>query len=176
MRIHAVQSTSLQLKRQVLTSNKCLIFRISTIVKGMVHMANADLRNKQIFIIEDDAANLDIMLVYLRGAGAVAHFGRWDTDTLQNMEKVVPLDAILLDLSFPNNITGFDIFGQLRSLSFLDDVPIIAVTALNMDEALPRAKQQGFAGYINKPLQRSTFTQAVSDILDGHEVWGTVNT
>ena len=135
-------------------------------------MGNTNLRDKRIFIIEDDAANLDIMLVYLRGASAVPLFARWNSDTLHGMEKLMPLDAILLDLSFPDNISGYDIFDQLRALSFLADVPIIAVSALNMDEAIPRAKKQVFSGFINKPLQRSTFTQAVSAILDGEEVWG----
>lgn len=137
-------------------------------------MGNANLRDKRIFIIEDDAANLEIMLVYLRGAGAVPLFARWDSDTLENMEKIMPLDAILLDLSFPDDISGYDIFDQLRALSFLDDVPIIAVTALSMDQAMPRAKEQGFSGYINKPLQRGVFVEAVGAILDGEEVWGTI--
>ena len=58
------------------------------------------------------------------------------------------LDLVLLDLNMPD-MSGFDVLKEMRSISHMQDIPIIAVTALSMrDECL----EAGFDEFLNKPV------------------------
>ena len=72
------------------------------------------LQNKRVFIVEDDAGNLAVASVYLRQQGALVSYERWGRETAQAILAQMPIDIILMDLMFPNNVSGFDVFDQIR--------------------------------------------------------------
>lgn len=132
------------------------------------------LTNHLIYLVEDDAGNLAIASHYLRQAGARIRFDRWGVDTPDNILKAMPVSVILLDLMFPQGISGFDVFQQIQQVPGLSAVPVVAVSAMDPDVAIPRAMQLGFAGFIAKPITASIVTQ-VAEALAGKKVWIAVN-
>jgi CheY-like chemotaxis protein len=128
------------------------------------------LQNKRVFIVEDDAGNLAVASVYLRQHGAILAYERWGRETPQTIIAHMPVDIILMDLMFPNNVSGFDIFDQIREIKQLQHIPIVAVSAADPDEAMPKALAKGFSGFISKPIS-PRIAKHVATVLQGKKVW-----
>jgi len=128
------------------------------------------LKNKRVFIVEDDAGNLAIASVYLRQQGATVFYERWGRDTPQMILKHLPIDVILMDLMFPNNVSGFDIFDQIRQFKQLEHIPVVAVSAADPDSAMPKALAKGFSGFISKPIS-PRISKHIARIIEGKKVW-----
>lgn len=129
------------------------------------------LEGKRIFIVEDNLTNRAIMQTILEQAGATISFERWGRDTERKLRQFGEVDCILLDLMFPHNVTGLDVYDKIRALPEYDDVPIIAVSAKDPDIAIPETQAKGFAGFIGKPINMTRFSQQISDILEGASIW-----
>ena len=130
------------------------------------------LKNKHIFIVEDDPTNRAVILTILKQNGATVSFDHWGDTTLSNMKNMPQLDLILLDLMLPKQVSGYDVFDALRQLPEFQDVPVVAVTASDPDVEMNKARQKGLNGYISKPINRRKFPQQVKAVLNGEEVWG----
>jgi CheY-like chemotaxis protein len=128
------------------------------------------LKNKRIFVIEDNPAYLAIISIYLRNEGAVILSERWGIKIPQSLVEMLPVDIILMDLKLYKDIDGFEIFDQIRQIPTLQEIPVVAVSALDPDTALPLARQKGFAGFIGKPFS-PRLPQQIVDILSGKPVW-----
>jgi len=76
----------------------------------------------------------------------------------------------------PGAASGFDLYSEIRALPELAEVPIVAVSASNPSEAIPRAKALGFASYISKPVDQNLLPVQLQRILAGERLWmnGTV--
>lgn len=131
------------------------------------------LKEKRIFYIEDNAANLALVQMILEQQGARVYFERWgnEIDIINRLKAFMPVDLILLDLMFTGNISGYDIFDQLRQVPNFDDIPIATVSAADPSIEMPKARAKGFAGYISKPVKLSLFPQQVVDLMNGQHVW-----
>jgi len=131
------------------------------------------LKDKHIFVVEDDAMNLAVIRTILKRAGAAVPFDHWGDTTLNRiLAYPFKIDAILLDIMLPNQISGYDIFDAIRSTPELQNIPIIAVTASDPDIEMNKARAKGFDGYISKPLDRVKFAYQISAVINGQEIWG----
>lgn len=130
------------------------------------------LKDKHIFVVEDNMANLAVIRTILKQAGAIVPFENWADTTLQKMLTYpYPIDLILLDLMFSDKVSGYDVFNVLQKTKGLSHIPVVAVTASDPDVEMRRAKEKGFKGFITKPINRRTFPQYLELILAGEEVW-----
>lgn len=128
------------------------------------------LQNKRVFIVEDDAGNLAIASVYLREHGASVFYERWGRETAQTILRHLPIDVILMDLMFPNNVSGFDVFDTIRLVPELAHIPIVAVSASDPDSAMPKALAKGFCGFISKPVS-PRLAKHIATVINGKKVW-----
>src|SRR5262245_28947445 len=134
----------------------------------------SSLQSKHIFYIEDDVKNRSIVQLILEQSGAKVGFERWGgADVLVRLKSFMPVDLILLDLMFPKNVTGYEVFNLIRSDPSFDAIPIVALTASDPAVELPRVRKQGLAGYISKPINLRWFPQQVATVLEGSSVWPT---
>ncbi|HLY25005.1 MAG TPA: response regulator [Aggregatilineales bacterium] len=129
------------------------------------------LSNKRIFLIEDNLRNLNMMQLMLEKYEARISYERWGQDTVLHLQLFIPVDLILLDLNFPDGVSGFDIYDAIRAQPDFQTVPIAAVSATDASVALPKAKAKGFAGYISKPLDFVLFPQQVAALIEGKHIW-----
>ncbi len=132
-----------------------------------------DLKGKWIFIVEDDRRNRVIYQVMMQRHGALTSFDRWGVDTIHNIKKHHKVDIIILDLMLPNDVSGFDVFTQLREHPELEQVPIVAVSAADPSHAVPEAQRLGFDGFISKPIDADLFPEQLWNVMNGEKVWYT---
>lgn len=129
------------------------------------------LAGKRIFIVEDNLSNRTIMQLLLEKHGAVISFERWGRETCQRLRAFAPVDLILMDLMFPNKVTGYDIFDTLRATADFAHIPIVAVSACDPSEAIPKTQAKGFAGFIAKPVDFYQFPKQIATLIKGGHIW-----
>src|SRR4051794_7873037 len=93
-------------------------------------------KGKRIFIIEDNVGNRVITQLLLEQAGAITAMDRWGVDVIKKLDAFEPVDLILLDLMLPNNVTGYQIFDEIRDYPRYHHVPIVAVSAADPTTAV----------------------------------------
>lgn len=131
----------------------------------------SELHNKRIFIIEDNMPNQTITQMLLTTSGAVVGYDRWGLDAIKHMKEFAPIDLVILDLMFPDKITGYEVFDKIRKEAQFQEIPIVAVSASDPSEAVPRTQAKGFAGFIRKPVDFIKFPEQIQQILSGQPVW-----
>jgi two-component system, sensor histidine kinase and response regulator len=129
------------------------------------------LRGKRIFITEDNLTNRSVMQLLLEHEGAIIGFERFGRETCERLRAFAPVDIILLDLMFPDNISGYDVFDRIRAFPEFAAIPIIAVSATEPSVGVYTTQAKGFSGFISKPIDRRLFAQQIATVLDGEEVW-----
>ena len=96
-------------------------------LKALQSMTN--LNQKRVFVIEDNLENRVITQLTLGLKGVRLEFDRFGRDTLSKLRNFGKVDLILLDLMFPNGVTGYDIFDIIRADAAFAHIPIVAVSA-----------------------------------------------
>jgi len=104
---------------------------------------------KKILIVEDVEINRDLLTQLLEDRYQLieAFDGR---QGLEMAAQVRP-DLILLDISLPE-MDGYEVAQRLRADPALKHIPIIAVTAHAMTGDEERTIEEGFDGYLPKPI------------------------
>lgn len=131
------------------------------------------LLGKRIFVVEDNLENRIITRLMLGRSGAMLEFDMWGRDTVHKLLSFTPVDLILLDLMLPRGASGYNIYKDIRNHPSLKAVPIVAVSAADPSTALAICRQQGFQGFIAKPLDDDLFPSQLTQVLNGQEVWFT---
>ncbi len=124
----------------------------------------------RILIIEDNEANLDLMVYLLTAFGypsATACDGEAGYETALGEEP----DLIICDLQLPG-IDGYEIARRLKADARFDRTPIVAVTAFAMVGDRDRVLAAGFDGYIPKPITPEIFVAQVEAFLPPDQLSG----
>lgn len=75
-------------------------------------------------------------------------------------------DLILMDLVMPV-LDGFDAVRQVREHEELREVPVVAMTALDVATSRDRAEDLGFNQYLSKPLDFMRLNIVIEKLLGG---------
>jgi CheY-like chemotaxis protein len=129
------------------------------------------LDNKRIAVIEDDITNMAIISTLLKRHGAAVFQDPWNTDTVERLRAVLPIDVILLDLMLRRGVSGFDIFDKIKAAPDLVHIPVVLVTASDPALEMNKARDKGFMGYIEKPIDYQDFPKQLQLVLLGTPVW-----
>jgi CheY-like chemotaxis protein len=129
------------------------------------------LQNKRIFIVEDNLANRAIEQMILERHGAKTAIERYGTDTIEKLKAFAPIDVIVMDLMLPEGVSGFDVADSIRQMPQFSHIPIVAVSASDPAEAMPKARKKGFSGFISKPIDFDTFPKQIARIINGEQIW-----
>jgi two-component system cell cycle response regulator len=121
----------------------------------------------QILIIEDYAANLELM-TYLLTAFGYATLGAADGSSGLEMAVRERPELIICDIQLPD-ISGYEIAARLKADDRMRGTPLIAITALAMVGDRDRVLGAGFDGYISKPIAPETFVAEVESFLSHEE-------
>ena len=129
------------------------------------------LKNKHLFIVEDNPANRVVYQIMMMRNGAKVTFDRWGQDTIAKMKQSGTIHLIILDLMLPKGNSGFDIFDDIRAVLDYSDIPIVAVSASDPASAIPKAQQLGFSGFIAKPINDDIFPDQILRLMAGEKIW-----
>lgn len=128
-----------------------------------------------ILLIEDDPSLLKLFQSYLRMQG----FGTRTAANRAEIEAALavapPPDLVLLDLNLPD-IGGFDVLHQLSAHAELGSTPVVVASADTTKESIVRALALGADGYVTKPVELDSLTDAVRAVLGFPPIERIVNT
>lgn len=117
---------------------------------------------RRVLLVEDVEDNRKL-------AGDLLRFGGWEvTEAVTGEEAIATaraqaFDLILMDLSLPGEIDGWD---ATRAIKASSPMPIIALTAHAMAGNAERAMAAGFDGYITKPIDIGSFLGQIEEVLN----------
>lgn len=133
---------------------------------------NLEIKPCQIFLIEDDADdrllarkelekhdNVDVVVAFKDGKELTDYMKRQGFMD-HSVVLFEPL-MILIDLEMPVK-DGFEVLKELKSDSFLSEIPMIVITSQQSREKMFKAFQMGADGLFQKPLQASMLDQFFS--------------
>lgn len=111
-----------------------------------------------LLVVDDNDMNRDLMSLQLRKQGytvTVAASGYEALELLEEHEsqehEAQPFDLILLDIMMPG-MNGLDMLLEVRKKHSMLNLPIIMVTADDLEESIIEALQRGANDYLVKPL------------------------
>ena len=104
-----------------------------------------------ILIIEDNAANMKLVVLLLENAGHTSQCAV-DAETGLTMARTNRPDLILMDVQLPG-MDGLAATVLLKKDPATADIPVLALTAMAMKEDREKTRLAGCDAYIAKPLR-----------------------
>jgi signal transduction histidine kinase/DNA-binding NarL/FixJ family response regulator len=116
-------------------------------------VANGALVGRRILIVEDNAANRQLLRVMLERAGVMVGQAEHGLVVLQRLdgEGASAWDLILMDIQMPE-LDGLETTRRLRARSDGTEIPIIGLSAHSRDEDSREALAAGMNAYLTKPI------------------------
>ena len=121
----------------------------------------AEISSWHVLIVDDKPDNLKLISVVLESRGAAVKGLIDSREVFDAVDRFSP-NLILLDIAMPN-LNGWEIYRQLRARPALANVPIIALTALSMQQDIQKGLDAGFDGYITKPYRSENVVHQMTD-------------
>jgi len=117
----------------------------------------------RILIIEDHPANMELM-AYLFSAFGHVPLAAFDGEAgIEAALRELP-DLIVCDINLPK-MDGYDVVHTLKGNPALQQIPVIAVTALAMVGDREKLLDAGFDGYVGKPIEPEIFVTQIDKFL-----------
>ena len=120
---------------------------------------------RQTILIVDDAEMNRMMLSDMLGDQydyVEAADGR---EALRILEKNVSIDLILLDINMPE-MNGFEVLEEMNRYHWIDEVPVIMITAEESVESMEHAYSLGVTDYIPRPFNVYIVRRRVENTLN----------
>ncbi|MFN2267825.1 MAG: diguanylate cyclase domain-containing protein [Desulfonatronovibrio sp.] len=113
---------------------------------------NQQVSRAKILIVDDTPTNIQVLAEIL-GQDYEIFFSLSGSEGLSMAEAQQP-DIILLDIMMPK-MDGFEVCQKLKENPVTKNIPVIFITALNMEEDEAKGFELGAVDYITKPIRPS---------------------
>lgn len=111
-------------------------------------------RSYRLLAVDDEPTNLWLLQSFLKGQGYQVDLAA-DGPTALAMMLQSPPDLVLLDLTMPL-MDGYAVLHQMRQQPQLAAIPVIVVTAYDVDEVRTQVSRAGANDVIGKPVRFPT--------------------
>lgn len=119
--------------------------------------------SEKILIVDDNEQNRKLFGFILQNFGYEIIESENGEDGLKLAKENHP-GLILMDIQMPV-IDGAEAFRILRSEPETKDIPVIALTSYAMRGDREKFLEQGFSGYISKPINVKEFMNTIKSVL-----------
>jgi signal transduction histidine kinase/DNA-binding response OmpR family regulator len=123
-----------------------------------------DLKGLKTLVIDDNATNRLLLREMLSQWGmkvTEAQDGRTGLDQLKRARATAtPFDLVLLDCRMPG-MDGFEVANHIRQEASFIGMTVMMLTSDNRAGDITRAREQGIAGYLVKPIKRNDLKNAI---------------
>jgi PAS domain S-box-containing protein len=116
-----------------------------------------------ILLVDDNEANVTTLSSYLKAKGYQLCIGKNGSEGVALAASERP-DMILMDIQMPE-MDGLEAIQKIRQDLQLVEVPIIALTALAMDQDRDRALEAGANEYLSKPVKLKQLVATIEQLL-----------
>jgi CheY-like chemotaxis protein len=130
-----------------------------------------------ILYVEDEPLSRKLMGMLLQGRMGLPHVVMFEDSEnfLERVEALTPRpDVIFLDIHV-QPYDGFEMLDMLRTLPWISDTRVVALTASVMNEEVQKLRSAGFHGCLAKPLDMTNFPETLARILSGERIWRVVS-
>ena len=117
----------------------------------------------RILLVEDNEQNRYLATFLLEKGGHTVIHAPNGRSALEVVAAEKP-DLILMDIHMPE-MDGYEAARRILAAHGGNRVPIVAITSYAMAGDRERAMAQGFAGYIEKPIETETFLAQIGKFL-----------
>lgn len=117
----------------------------------------------RILVVEDAADNRLLVEHHLRGEPMEVRFAVLGQDAVDSVKQGNEFDLILMDIDLPG-INGYEATRMIRNWEkerAAPAVPIVALSAHAMEEAVRESLDAGCVAHVAKPVDRSTLIDAI---------------
>ena len=108
----------------------------------------------KLLIVEDNEINLRMLIKILEGSGIeviAAHHGGEAVEKVQNLSAGA-FDLVLMDINMPV-MDGYEATEAIRRMPQGGSLPIVALSALNVDSEIDQMEKVKMDGFLEKPLK-----------------------
>src|SRR4051812_1038112 len=123
----------------------------------------ADILAARILIVDDKAANVNLLDQMLRGAGYSCITSTSHSREVCELHRKNRYSLILLDLQMPG-MDGFQVMEELKSIETDGYLPVLVVTA--QPDLKLRALKSGAKDFVSKPFELAEVLSRVYNILE----------
>lgn len=121
--------------------------RVTRRAPSMVDLNSSDAIVNRILVVENDRDEAEFLREFLQRRGIDVDVAK-DGGQAQATFTMRQPDFVILDVMLPN-VTGFEVCEQLKRIN--DSVPVMFLTAIDMDDARDLARRVGADDYMTKP-------------------------
>jgi two-component system cell cycle response regulator DivK len=118
---------------------------------------------QKILIVEDNQVNLELFIDLLSVGGYECLYTSKGEEAVDIVKRERP-DLVLLDIQLPG-VDGITVGKILKSHDETKNIKVIALTAYAMKGDKEMFLEEGFDGYISKPVKMNDFLSAIEDYL-----------
>ncbi|MEF9992578.1 MAG: response regulator transcription factor [Romboutsia sp.] len=126
--------------------------------------------NTKVLVIDDEMHIVELLKFNLETSNYEVHYSYDGFDGFIKAKEIRP-DLILLDWMLPN-ISGIDVLKKIRSDESLKNIPVIMLTAKNMESNKIEGLEVGADDYITKPFSIKELLARVSSVLRRYNLNG----
>ena len=119
-------------------------------------------------VIDDNQHNINVIAQLLSIEDIESTCFQSTPTLLHNLPQLSGFDMVFLDMEMPHH-NGYQIFQALKDSSEFARVPIIAHSVHTSE--INTFREQGFDGFLGKPIDAERFPSQVQQILSGKSVW-----
>jgi len=119
----------------------------------------------RILVVDDDPRNLRLALAALKQSAHELLQAGGGAEGVELALREKP-DLVLMDVQMPG-MDGITALGKLREAPAGASLTIVALTALAMKGDRERLLEEGFDGYLEKPIQYKEFLSQIEALLAG---------
>ena len=115
----------------------------------------------KILLVEDEPSNQTVMSLLLETMGFEVKTASDGAEGVDAAESET-FDLIFMDIRMPN-MDGYEAVKILREKGI--NIPVVALTAHDIDDSKEKFEQSGFSGYLHKPVGNRKLKKAVKKYL-----------
>ncbi len=120
----------------------------------------------RVLVVEDDRSEAEFLKSFLEQKKFTVEISR-DAGQARAAFTMHQPDFVILDVILPNEVSGFEVCEWMKSQA--DQVPVMMLTAIELDDARDLARRVGADEYMTKPYDPDELVRKIHEIAD--KVW-----
>ena len=131
--------------------------------RSFIELISPEQKLPLVLLAEDNEANIMTISSYLKAKGYEIIIARNGVEAIEKSKRERP-DLVLMDIQMPE-IDGLQAIKEIRQQQELENIPIIALTALVMQGDREKCLESGASEYMTKPVKLSQLTMKIHQLL-----------